>query len=115
MDIQNVKEEIDIHNIKEEVVDHDDILSNINLKQELFEEVSTLKIQNTNDQINGSYAIKQELKEDLNTNNIFDNYENVAYKTKRNIFSTHHIKNKLGDSRVNYGKRIKLKARKILE
>ncbi|XP_056641061.1 zinc finger protein 569-like isoform X1 [Diorhabda sublineata] len=100
MDVQNVKEEIDAY---------DDFLSKVHVKQELIDEVSAIKIENINEQINGIYPIKLEINDDLNTNKIFDNNGDISNKTKRNILSTHIILKKLEYSKVSHRKRIKSK------
>ncbi|XP_056640435.1 uncharacterized protein LOC130447576 isoform X3 [Diorhabda sublineata] len=106
MEIQNVKEEIEIY---------DDFLSNIDVKQEPNDEVSTLKIENINEQLYGIYSIKQEVNNDLNTAKIFDNNVDEASKTERNILSIHIVRNKLGYLKVHHGKRTKLKDRQDLD
>ncbi|XP_056640455.1 uncharacterized protein LOC130447588 isoform X2 [Diorhabda sublineata] len=100
MDVQNVKQEID---------NHDDFLLNIDIKKDLIDEVSTIEIQYTNEQINGIHSIKQEINDDLNTNKIFDNNEDVTNKRKRKISSTQFIPNKPGYSKAAHRKEIKSK------
>ncbi|XP_057658726.1 uncharacterized protein LOC130895453 isoform X2 [Diorhabda carinulata] len=104
MDVQNVKQEID---------KHDDFLLNIDIKKDLIDEVSTIKIQNTNEQINEIHSIKQEIDDDLNTNKIFDNNVDATNKTKRNISSTQFILNKPGYSKAAHRKGIKSKGSKF--
>ncbi|XP_056640783.1 uncharacterized protein LOC130447787 isoform X3 [Diorhabda sublineata] len=100
MDIQNLEEEIDIH---------DNFLSSIDIKQELIDEVPTIKIQNRNEQVNAIHSIKQEINDDLNTTEIFDNNVDVLNKTTRNISSTQFKLNKPGYSKATHRKKIKLK------
>ncbi|XP_056640452.1 uncharacterized protein LOC130447586 isoform X2 [Diorhabda sublineata] len=100
MDVQNVKQEID---------NHDDFLLNIDIKKDLIDEVSSIKTQNTNEQINEIHSIKQEIDDDLITNKIFDNNVYATNKTKRNISSTQFIPNKPGYSKIARRKGIKLK------
>ncbi|XP_057658724.1 uncharacterized protein LOC130895452 isoform X2 [Diorhabda carinulata] len=98
MDVQNVKQEID---------NHDDFLLNIDIKKDFIDEASTIKIQNTNEQINEIHSIKQEIDDDLNTNKIFDNNVDATNKTKSNISITQFILNKPGYSKAARRKGIK--------
>ncbi|XP_057659351.1 uncharacterized protein LOC130895818 [Diorhabda carinulata] len=98
MDIQMFKEEIDIH---------DDFLSNIDINQESIDEVSAIKIENINVQINGIHSIKQEINDDLNTNKIFDNHVDETNKTQTNVLNTSKIMRNKGYFKIDHGKRTK--------
>ncbi|XP_057658787.1 uncharacterized protein LOC130895484 isoform X2 [Diorhabda carinulata] len=82
---------MDILNIKEEINTYEDFPSIVDIGS--IGEVSTLTIQNVIGNVDGIHPIKHEIKDELDTVEVFNNHVNIDNNQKRNISSTHNIRN----------------------